>query len=395
MIAIFRVLIVIVTFVQVILIILAFVGSYKNSTGLNNSYLLDVHLNRLNLTTLFDISANSTKSALGFDLDSIKGKDVADGKVHDGLVFIPTKTTTLPTGTTEKDFFGAINSIATAAATAAIELVDGIYTTVSDVFLNIATLLTYSDLGLAQVYSFSNWGYCRGYKIKDHTIENSGNADWDNNHINWTYCTPPKANYLVDPLTILKQEVINIINSDVQGGIDIPILSDAVISELKVLVNNVSYDDFHLPGTIQEKLGNLHAASTAGFVLLILAMAFGLINFAIQTLAIFMSPNSTCLTVADFMLQVVVFLLTLITSAIITATNIYVRNQINDYTPTAGMRSFLSTNLYAYLWTATVASLLVVILSLLGYFFGFFGTRNRTEKYNMTTDVNDTFLEKN
>ena len=391
MLALFRVPLIILTLLQLILVILAFVGSYKNSSGLNNSYLLDVHLNRLNLTTLFNISANNSKSVLGVDLDTVSAKSVADGKDHDSLVFIPTKTDTLPTGTTDKDFLGAINSIATAAATAAVQLADGFYTTVSDVFLNIANLLTYSDLGLAQVYSFSNWGYCRGYEYKDNEIENSGNADWDNNHINWTYCTPPKGNYLVDPLTILKQEVINIINSDVQGGIDIPVLSDFVKYELEVLVNNVSYDDLNLPGTIQEKLGKLHAASTGGFVLLILSLSFGFISFAIQALAFFMSPNSTCLTFSNFLLQILVFLVTLITAAIITATNIYIRNQINDNTPTAGMRSFLSTNLYAYLWTATVAALLVVILSFLGHFFGLFGTGRK--RYRTTKNVNDSFLE--
>lgn len=81
------------------------------------------------------------------------------------------------------------------------------------------------------------------------------------------------------------------------------------------------------------------------------------------------------LIILELLFQSIICLLAIVGAGIATGTYQYVRSQVNDNTDIYGVKSFLSVNFNAFIWSAAVASMLVVFFNLLGHCCGLFGHR--------------------
>lgn len=352
---IFRLILVIFSLATLMLSVWSIIGSYKNESYLTQNYLIDFHLTKLDLSKLID-SADFSK------------RDVVESPV------IPSTTYKRRDPTiNERDYWSSVTS------TVASSLQSGTTTSsdVAAVVSQIVLQLSYSDLGLADVYTVGFWGYCKGESTNEKTYDSSLQKyvkAFDNNKVNVTYCTSPQVGYKFDPLTIIKHEINNTINNVVDGGTVSTQISSAVQSELQVLVNNLSYENLHLPGDLNNKLTLVNNLTKAGFALLLVTAVLSFLSILIQFIGCCISPDSCCLSFLNFLFEFVIFILGLVGAAIITGVYMYVRKEINDEAGDYGIKSFLSVQLYAFAWSSVVASLLVVIFNLLGHCCGLFGT---------------------
>lgn len=374
----FRILLIIFTIGQVLLAIFALIGSYSNKSYLNDAYLINYHLTSLNIGHLLKVGLENAKR---FDDIVIDNDMIFASNQVEMIETLPTPTLVKKDTSATDIVISVALSVAQSLSTSDIDIQNGYFSTVEQVLTDIANQLDYRDLGFADVYSISFWGYCRGYTLNATTrTTSSQNQTWDNSNIDWTYCSPPVANYKFDPLRLFQAEITNMINQDVKGGLDVPQLPTEIVNDLKVLAENFNSDNIDLPGDLNTIINTLQKVNTAAFILLIIAIAFGFINFLIQILGSCMSPNNCCLSFLNILLQVLIFLFSLATAAMITALYITVRNSVNNEINVTGVRSFLSVNFYAYLWSSTAASLLVVIFTLLGHCVGLFGSGKKKYK---------------
>ena len=138
----FRFLLIIFSIAAAILSVFALIGSYKNELYLTDIYLIDVHLSGLKLSKLFDV--NNFKREL-------------PPLVNEALILEERADVSSSEITT------AIN--------------------------NIVDSLTYQELGLADVYSISFWGYCRGTATNDKIANplKKVTNNFDNNKVNFPY----------------------------------------------------------------------------------------------------------------------------------------------------------------------------------------------------------------
>lgn len=332
----FRFLLIIFSFAAAILSVFALIGSYKNESYLTNIYLIDVHLSGLKLSKLFD--ANNFKREL-------------PPLVNEALLLEDRATTDV----SSSDITAIIDSI-----------VDN---------------LNYQDLGLADVYSISFWGYCRGTATNDKIANplKKVTTDFDNSKINFTYCSKPTPGYKFDPLTVLKHEINDTINDTVDGS---DVVSTAISSTVKLqlnqLVDNLNYDNLNLPGNLNKDLTLLNNVTRAAFALTLIGVVLSFLSVIVQLLGCFMSPDNCCLSFLNFIFEALTFIILLIGAALSTGAYIYVRKEVNNATSDYGVKTFLSIQYYAFAWSGAVAALLVVIFNLLGHCCGLFGTnRNR------------------
>ncbi|CAN3377374.1 hypothetical protein DIURU_003381 [Diutina rugosa] len=389
-----RVIIIIFSLATFLLSVFALVGSYKAEGWLTGTYLIDFHLTQVDLPQLLSVVGHKRDNVPlpfeaaelfqnhrrnpGFVQDSsnvdesqsannFKAVGIANAK--EAAVTQSVIAAATGTGTTSTQATGGPQSGPNGQA-------NGFYSTVSEVIQDIADNLHYRDLGLADVYSLSFFGYCRGYRVGN---SSSTNDVFDNSKVNFTWCSPPKTGYKFDPLTVIKDEITNMINGDVQGAPDgtVPQLSTQVKSELKVLVNNLDDATLHLPSGVQEYLPTVNNLTVASMAMLFVVAVLGFISIIIQVLAMCLSPDDCCASFLNFMGQCFMFVFTLVTAGLITGTYLTVRDKVNAVTSEWGMRAFISINLYAFIWSAAVAALLVVIFSALGSCCGLFGTHRR------------------
>lgn len=357
MIRIFRPILVFFTLATLMLSIWSVIGSYKNESFLTQNYLIDFHLTQLDLSKLIE-TANFSKR---------------DDILPPSQVIPSTTYKKRDTIIDERDVWSSVTSSVAGAISSGTTTSSG----VSSVVSQIVNSLSYSDLGLADVYTVGYWGYCRGEVTNDKTYDSSLQKyvkPFDNNKLNITYCTPPKVGYRFDPLTILKHEINNTINNIVDGASVSTDISYAVQSELEVLVDNLSYDNLELPGDLNKKLDLVNSLTKAGFALLLVTAVLSFLSILVQFLGCCFSPDSCCLSFLNFLFEFVIFILGLVGAALITGVYLYVRKEVNDEVKDYGIKSFLSVQLYAFAWSSVVASFLVVIFNLLGHCCGLFGT---------------------
>ena len=315
-----------------ILSVFGLIGSYKNESYLTGIYLIDVHLSGLKLSKLFDV--NNFKR----DLPVL---------VNEALVLEDR----------------ASSDVSASDITTIIE--------------NIVDNLNYQDLGLADVYSVSFWGYCRGKATNDKVSNplKKVTNDFDNNKINFTYCSKPTPGYKFDPLTVLKHEINDTINNSVDGNDAVSLaISSTVKLELSQLVDNLSYKNLNLPGNLNKDLTLLNNITRAAFALTLVGVILSFLSVIIQLLGCFMSPDNCCLSFLNFFFEALTFIILLVGAALSTGAYIYVRKEVNNATSDYGVKSFLSIQYYAFAWSGAVAALLVVIFNLLGHCCGMFGT---------------------
>lgn len=334
-----------------LLSIFAITGSYSNKSYLTKTYLFNIHLADLKLSALLDTS--------GFQKRQLATLTTRD----DGLASQIISAT------------GATSLISSAESA----LANGAQSALSDVSNIVSQLedLQFSDLGLADLYQLSYWGYCRGQTVGDAKTQNelgSVGKDFDNSNINITWCSKPKAGYKIDPLTIFKQELNNSLQEAIRGNNPI---STAIQTDISYLVDNLSYKTLNLPGNLNGKIQTFGSLITASFGLLLAGAVLSVISIVIQLLGCFISPQSCFLSFMNFLFECLIFIILLLGSILVTFTCSYTRGQINDNTSKYGIKSFLSINFYAFAWSATVAAWLCLFFNLLGHCCGLFGTGRR------------------
>lgn len=405
----FRVIIIFFTLATMLLSIFALTGSYTNKAFLTNTYLLNINLSNLDLSKILklddfpkrdlesmvsnlaqiEISEPVAKRDIESLVNNINTASIATAVATALGTNLPTAVPTnleslIPTAVPTALPSSIPTDLASALASAlpsSIPTDGGILTTVQAVISDIIHNFSYEQLGLADVYTISYWGYCRGYSTTELTFDSKLNKylkPFDSNKVNITWCSPAKAAYAFDPLTLIKTELNNTINDRINSLDGSPtIITATVKSELKVLLDNLNYENLGLPNGIELKLTLLNNLTKASFALLIVVCAFGFISIVIQCLAFCFSPSSCCLSFLNFFFQLLIFILALVAAALITGAYLFVRQKVNDETESFGVKTFLSINLYAFIWSGVVAALLVVIFSLLGYCCGCFGTGRR------------------
>ncbi|ODV79393.1 uncharacterized protein CANTADRAFT_6523 [Suhomyces tanzawaensis NRRL Y-17324] len=354
MFAFFRAILVILTLGTLLLSIFAITGSYANKSYLTQAYLIDFQLNQLNLSAILDATKFlNSKLASPTSLDTRSTiSDIGDA-ISLGINQIGSDVGAASTGSPSSG-----NSIGSD--------VNGYFTTVEAVINDIINSLDYQDLGFADVYTIGYWGYCKGSLTSNATYDQHLRKyfkPFNNDKINITWCSKPKAAYAFDPLELVKTELNNTITSRLTAG-DVPkTISVTVQSELEVLLKYITYDTLNLPGSIQSDLTTLHNVTKASFGILLAVIVLAFISYVIQVVAFFLSPHSCCLSFLNFLFEGAIFLLGVVAAALATGAYLFVRNEVNKATNQYGVKSYLSTNFYAYIWSAAVASLLVVIFS--------------------------------
>ncbi|EDK44764.1 hypothetical protein LELG_02943 [Lodderomyces elongisporus NRRL YB-4239] len=383
----FRAIIIFFSLACLILSCFAIAGSYKNANYLTSTYLINFHLDGLDLRQIISTS-------IGSGSRKIKRADTtatATATVSTGTTFSTSSNTGLATTVASQveAWANAASGLTSSSTTDASDIISAI----ADVLDNLSAL----ELGLADVYSTSFWGYCRGEKTGNSTTattsssssssstsssSNSSVLKWmdnnfDNSDVNYTWCSAPKVGFFFDPVEILKEELNRTIDGksvDSQSD-DISQLSQTYKSELKQLIDNLSLLDLNLPGNLQNDLKTLNNLTKAGFALMIITSVLSFISIVVQLMGCCVSPDNCCLSFLNFMLQVLVFLAAIIGAGLVTGCYVFVRKQINNNLSEFGIKSFLSINFYAFAFSAAVAALLVVIFSLLGHCCGICGGR--------------------
>ncbi|KAG7661270.1 uncharacterized protein J8A68_005266 [[Candida] subhashii] len=317
-----------------ILTIFALAGSYANKSYLTDSYLINFHLAGLNLNQVIDINKFTKRD----------------------------DTTT--TGTT------------TTAATTA----PGYYTTIPAAIQDLFATVTPQQLGIADVYSVSYWGYCRGALLEPEQEYNSNLGSYfynfDNSNVNWTWCSDPKPGFFFDPIDIMQIELTRAIE-----GIVVDAQSEAITqltitskSEIKVLIDNITPERLNLPGHLQSDLTRLNTLTKSAFSIMVTVAVLSFVSTVIQILGYFFSPEKCCLSFLNFLFEFSISLLSFTGSVIVTAVYVKVRGLANKEATDYGIKAFLSINFYAFTWSATMVANLVVFVNLLGHCCGMFGT---------------------
>lgn len=238
--------------------------------------------------------------------------------------------------------------------------------------------VNYSALGFADVYSISFWGYCRGLATGD-----SGNNAFDNGKVKWTYCSKSQAGFSFNPIKVIKHEMLNSLNGVVDGDVTrsgtqfLSDFDDTTKSNALTVINGLSYENLNLPGNLENNISRLNGLNKASFGLILLVCLCGCISALVQLLGMFLSPEHFLLSLLNYGFQCLIFLFAIISAAMVTGVYVFVRSQVNDNTSIWGVKSYLSINFYAYVWSAVAASLLIVVNSFLGHCLGFFGTGRR------------------
>lgn len=331
-----RLIIILLSIATTILSIFALVGSYKNEAYLTKIYLLDFHLTDLDVSQLIDFNGFSKR-------DTIQPDSKRD-------TILPDRTVV------EKDLASSLSDIGS---------------TVS----GIVNSITYEDMGLAQVYSISLWGYCKG-EVKGSSKTEKG---FDNSDIDFKWCSDPKPAYYFDPLEIIKHELNNTINDKITGASGSIDISSDVRTVLEQIVDNITYETLNLPGNLNKQLTLLNNLTKASFALILIMAILSAIGVFVQLIGCCVDPSNCCLSCINFLFQTLVFLTGIIGAGLATGAYIYVRKQINENTGELGIKSFLSIAFYALIWSAVAAALLVLIFTIIGHCCGCFS--NNRKKY--------------
>lgn len=394
----FRVILILLTLATTLLSIFALTGSYKNESYLTNTYLININLSNLDLSKILKLDEFPKRdlehltNELGKRTDLVarsneisepvaEKRDVQSwaNNIKTDAANVATQIATVLGTSVPTAVASALPASVTSSLPQAIS--GGYFTTVQAVISDIINNFTYDQLGLADVYTISYWGYCRGMTTSKKTYDTKLNKylkPFDNDKVNVTWCSKPQAAYALDPLGLIKAELNNTINDKLS---DLPsALTATAKSEIKVLLDNITYETLDFPDDLQKKIKVLNNVTKASFAILVVVCVLGFLSLIIQCLAFCFSPSSCCLSFLNFLFESVIFILAVVAAALITGAYLFVRQKVNDETKEYGVKTFLSINFYAFIWSGVVAALLVVIFSLLGHCCGCFGTGRRRYK---------------
>lgn len=431
----FRLSVLFFTVAALVLAVWSLVGSYKNESYLTDNYLFGFQVSNLNLSAII-LTANNKRDVIASPVNIEQFLHFKEPVIQ---VFVTDSDTPTPTtnfdkrdilqslasaaGVATSDVVGALdgqnsdvasllNSVTSgintqsllqdlASATSAylsellllasavsipepvVTLAESFDGDVDELVSELASSVNVTELGIAEYYSVGYWGYCRGYLKagKEEWLDNLGKfgKEFNNNHINFTYCSPPKVGFKFDPLEILKHELINQIMGTVDGGADSlgGAITQAIEAQLLALVSSVTYEDLGLPGSLKQDLDLLHTLTVASFALILCGACLAFISFVFQSAGLCCSPENFCLSCLSFMLMALVCIVTLIGSGLSTGTYIFVRQQVNNNIEKFGIKGWLSVQYYAFLWSAAAASLCLVVFAFLGYCCGCFHSGKR------------------
>lgn len=395
------------------------VGSYKNESYLTNNYLISFQLSHLNLSTIFQNTDLLSKGKRGLPETNIqdelekpeptktlKQRDFDPASLVTGFSAVPTgllggsgnsainsivsqygvPTSAIAGALSSADTNSLLSEARAFASTASVP--DSVASLVSEITGDLSSVLDHiiasakpSDLGLSDMYSVGFYGYCKGDLTGG--VEDIGDLgalgkQFRNNNVNYTYCSPPEFGYKLDPLALIKHEMLEEIQnygrglSNLTGG-----LTDSFISELLAVTASLTYDNLGLPGNLKQDLGLLHKVTIAGFSLLFGGACLTFVSFVFQLIGIFCLPENSFLSCCNFILMFFVVLVVVIGAALTTGVFLYVRRIVNQNLDSYGVKTFLSIQFYAFAWCAGVAALLFIIMSIVGYCCGCFHPRKR------------------
>lgn len=413
----------------------ALIGSYKNESYLTDNYLLSFQLTNLNISALIKEVAQQQKrnifpvevpiSVLSTPLKAIlvpsttakpdshePAKRANDGDFASVTSMLASLATLMPSQVSNEAFaLAALTSGSAATNIASVidslepskiisevgqlasqvslipaleNLAQGFIGNAEDLLQEIARNTNASGLGLHDMYQIGFWGYCIGnIKGTRQEVIDMGKfgKQFSNNMVDYTYCTPPKAGYKFDPLQVMKTglntEILNLKNEIGSGPLK-PV-ADELVSQLLLLVNLLTYEVIDLPGNLESSLALLGNLTVAGFSLIMAGAGLAFISLICQVVGMCCSPDNSCLSCLNFFLMLLTFFVVLLGSAFTTGVYIFVRKKLNDEFEKYGVRPYLSTQFYAFSWSAVAAALLFVILCAFGYCCGCF-KRDRAPK---------------
>lgn len=397
----FRLIVLFFAIATLMLSVWALIGSYKNVSYVTDNYLIGFQLTGLNMSAILHTLGFAKRDVIDVVIEAptpttnpyvtqLPQKRLVDASqwasiasANSGVLAALTNANTATTGPAPTKILSEIAAFASTAS-----VVDAVVTLAADlaadpdlVVKEIISDLNHLDLGLSDFYSVGFWGYCKGNVGSNVTwLDNLGQFGkaFNNRNVNFTYCSPAKAGFRFDPLEVLKHEMENAITGTIEGSGVLPaILTDTEKAELLVLVSSITYDDLGLPGDLHSNMSTLNSVTVAAFALILAGAVLAFISIVFQVLGVVISQNHTILSVLNFSLMVIVFLVVLVGSAMSTGVYMYVRGQVNDNIDDFGVKSFLSVQFYAFLWSSVAAALLMCVLSFLGYCCGCFHSGKR------------------
>ncbi|RKP30112.1 hypothetical protein METBISCDRAFT_17050, partial [Metschnikowia bicuspidata] len=322
------------TIATIVLSSWALVGSYKNANYLTNNFLLSFQLNNLNVSALLEEAVNAKRDAIASSL-----------------------------------------SLPPTLATIAADIINN-HSTTNDLLQNIARSVNASQLGLADIYSVSFWGYCKG--SINGTIEQNPEigkySQLSNKDVTWLYCTPPKVGYTFDPLAILKEELLSAINASALLHTNGPLSSvmSTLSSQLLAVVDLMTYNTIDLPGDLEYFLTLLGNLKDVGFACILAGACLATISLMFQLTIMCCSPNFFCLSCLNFMFMALTLIIVVFGSGLTTGVFIFVRKVLNQKMQQYGIKPFLSVQFYAFSWSAVAAALCCFVFSIIGYCCGCF-----------------------
>lgn len=397
----FRIVVLFFTIASIVLTAWSLVGSFKNQSHLTSNYLIDFSFRDLNVSSLIIDAAKNKREELApspttqdplitgpakrFDLDLLTsnfGGDIGSALSGAGIdVGGVTSLAAQQTSGAEGNVLSKIGQIASTASipSSVASLASQLAGNFDDVLENVVKNVNYTDLGLADYYSISYWGYCRGFKGGNHSeniVHKLGNfgKNFNSESINWVYCSPPKVGYKLDPLALIKHEITNNIEKQSDGlGQIAPQISEMIQAQLVTLVSGLTYENIGLPGSLKKDLNLLHDLTVAAFALLLAGACLAFISLIFQLTGLCVSPHNACLSCLNYLFMFFVFLVIVIGAGLSTGGYVFARKQINDNTTEFGIKSALSVQYYAFAWSAMVAAFLMLVISGIGYCCGCFG----------------------
>lgn len=379
-----------------ILTAFAITGSYENKSYLTPTYLINFHLNKLDLRQIISpsIGDNSSKRKRADDDNDSTPTTTSTGSIPSNAQQWINAASSIA-GNLPSDFSSIASAVGTnlpssvpsdLASVLPSSLPTGdVELTISAAIANLLNNVSPEELGIADVYSVSYWGYCRGdlksnkSSVFDGDLGRLVDENFDNSNVDYTWCSPPKAGYFFNPATVIREEL----NRTIEGqqidsqSLLINELSSQYVDDLKVLVNNIADEYLNLPSDLQNNLGTLNNITKASFAMMIIAAVFSFISIVFQIMAMCLSPDNCCLSFLNFALQLVTFLASILAAGLATGAYVFVRRKVNDETGDYGIKSFLSINFYAFAWSAAVAAFLVVVFSAVGHCCGCFSGERR------------------
>ncbi|CAH2354258.1 hypothetical protein CLIB1423_15S02124 [[Candida] railenensis] len=265
----------------------------------------------------------------------------------------------------------------TSSSSSAVSSTTYAYGSLQETINNLDSTYSFGDLGFADVYSVSYWGYCRGSADKTTTIKNGvSSTSYDNSNVNFTWCSKPKASYVFDPATVIKAELNNTLATYT--------MSDTVRSQLEALRDNLNSSNIELPGNLDKKFATVKSLVKASFGLLVATVALTSLSLVIGLLGCYLSPGNCMLSFINFLFQFAIFVINIIAAGLITGMMLYVKSQVNDVQDTYGAEAHTTVGFYGFIWSAAAAGWLVVCFSLLGHCLGLFNTKKHRRKYYRT-----------